>query len=335
MSRRLLYLCYCIVFNYLCLIAFNDANARPQEEQTKQETPKETKDDKAKQQTPTDETLPADEKKQDEQANTETSKAQLIPRSDIKIAAPVDEHQQKVSDLKHYLPEQNIQPVLAGPEDHITLVNTNASANNKGVMLLLPDWQQSATSPKAMAHLREILPLKGWTTITIQPLAKPENYPSHAIEKTQQAQENKQALESYQQSLAKVLTAVTEQAKSYPGIIVMVAEGHNAALLFSIYQQQMSELPSAFIALSAYLNDDIANEQSAMHLAQLGLPVLDLYLKTDNRLIRQNVLLRKKLVNQELKSYFRQEQIFNSHTGYYPKASLIKEITGWLKTIGW
>jgi hypothetical protein len=281
-----------------------------------------------------------DEEKQKETSDNEPSDdssmaVKKAPRSEIDIIAPIDTLTNKKADLKHYLPAEMIQPLLVGPEDHTTLISTNNAINNKGIMILLPDWQQTAASPKALNALRKTLPDQGWTTISVLPPNKPENYPSLAIEQTAREEENKKTLNDYQQQLAKIMEAVTEKAKGYPGIIVVVAEGHNAALLFNIYREELAEKPTALIIMGAHLNDDMANLTSATNLSLLELPVLDLYLKADNYLISSNIKLRKKLVNQELKSNFRQRKIYNIRTSYYPPASLIKEINGWLKSIGW
>ena len=284
------------------------------------------------------------EKAEKKEGNAEESKDEVNEtpetstrpqRSEIDIIAPVDEMVTKTSDLKHYLPADIVQPLLVGPDDHITLINTNNAMNNKGIMILLPDWQQSASNPKALNTLRETFPDHGWTTISVLPPNKPKNYPSQAIEKIQREEENETTLKDYQQLLSTIMSAITEKAKNYPGIIVVVAEGHNAAILLSIYQQEMTEQPTALVMLGAHLNDEIANLASATHLSQLDLPVLDLYLKADNRLARQNAQLRQKWVNQELKSDFRQQQIYNIQTSYYPKPALISAINGWLKSIGW
>lgn len=256
-------------------------------------------------------------------------------RSNIDIVAPVDAFTNKKDDLEHYLPAEIIQPILVGPSDHTTLITTNNAINNKGVMILLPDWQQTAASPKALNMLRKKFPDQGWTTISVLPPNKPDNYPSNAIAQTARDEENNKTLTDYQQQLASIITAVTEKAKGYPGIILVVAEGHHAALLLNIYQEGLAEKPTALIMLSAHLNDTKANVSAANNLSLLELPVLDLFLKADNRLVSSSMKLRKKFVNQELKSNYRQKKIYNTHTGYYPAESLIKEINGWLKSIGW
>ncbi len=257
------------------------------------------------------------------------------PRSEIEIAAPVNAAAQQENDIKHYLPEQDIQPVLSGPEDHLTLVETNTRQYHKGVIILLSDWQQNATNPTAINHLRTTLPQQGWTTISIQPPSKPEGYPSILSDKAAQERTNTETLAQYKKSLAELMTTVFVQAKTYPGIIVLISEGHHASLMYSLFYENQIEQPMAFVSLSGFLPDQQSMNQSAQHLSMIDLPVLDLFLKTDNRLIRQNAQMRKKLVNQELKSNYRQKQLFNIQTSYYPKAVLVKEISGWLKTIGW
>ena len=318
----IVFCCYFLVlFSSVTQTAFAQPLLQPAEQE--QEQPKEQEQEKEKE--------PSDENKTEEQSTSSST----IQRSKIEIAPPIDAIEQKKSDLNHYLPEKTVQTVLAGPNDHITLIETNQTANSKGVMVLLPDWHQTAASPKAMNDLRAKFPQQGWTTITLQPPSKPDNYPSLSLKSEQRAQENLDILTAYQEELSAILTAVIEQAKTYPGIIVVVAEGRNGAILPSIYQKELSEEPMALITLSAYLDDDSSSEIAAKNLAQIDLPVLDFILKTDNGLILQNAELRKKHVNQALKSYYRQKQLHNIHTGYYPKNQLLKEISGWLKSIGW
>ncbi|MDT0603145.1 DUF3530 family protein [Thalassotalea castellviae] len=316
-----IFVCFLLPMTNLAAAVQAENNDNKTAEQTTQ--PKETTQDK-QEEASTSET-------EDETASA-TKKAL---RSNIDISAPIDTFINKKNDLEHYLPAEIIQPMLVGPNDHITLVNTNNAISNKGVMILLPDWQQTAASPKALNALRNNLPDQGWTTISILPPNKPNNYPSQAISQTAREEDNNKILTEYQQQLANLVSAVMTKAKSYPGIIVIVAEGHHAALLLNIFQEELAEQPTALIMLSAHLNDTQTNISSAKSLSLLELPVLDLYLKADNHLVDSSLKLRKKFVNQELKSNFRQMKIYNTRTGYYPSMPLIKAINGWLKSIGW
>ncbi len=215
------------------------------------------------------------------------------------------------------------------------MIATNRSKDIKGVVILLADWQQSASSPKALNYLHQTLPDQGWTSIKVQPANKPENYPSKLLNSAAMAQQNEKILSDYQRRLALLIEELTNKASTYPGIIVMVAQGHHAALAINVYQQTQTTKPSALVMLSSFLDDYINNQTVAENLSQLTLPVLDLYLERDHQLISTATKLRKKHVNQQLKANFRQKSLHNITTGYYPQAILVKEIHGWLRSLGW
>ncbi|PKG85299.1 DUF3530 domain-containing protein [Colwellia sp. 75C3] len=278
----------------------------------------------------------AEEKK----ADAATEKAPLKTNKTSPIQKPIALTKQHKDDLKHYLTGEQVKPLLAGPDDYLTLVKRYTSANSKGVAILLPEWQQGATNPKAINYLRNILPSKGWSTIAIQPSNKPENYPSKAITVEEQKKENQLALDDYKNKLSTMLNAVMNTAKEYPGIVLVIAQGNNAALLVDLYSQEDSQRPNALIMLSSYRQSNHAlinsvNEDFARQLAFTELPVLDLYLKHDNPLVLAKAAQRKSFAKQEMKVYFRQRQLNNNITGYYPEEELLSQINSWLKAIGW
>ena len=117
-------------------------------------------------------------------------------------------------DLNHYLQPEEVTSLLAGPNDFITLIKESEVANNKGVAILLADWQQTATTPKGINFLRNEMPKQGWTTISIQPPAKPENYPSNALDLADRQKENAEIIKNYQSELSKILEAVIAISKA-------------------------------------------------------------------------------------------------------------------------
>lgn len=251
------------------------------------------------------------------------------------IAEPISFLQQQQEDIKHYLEPDIIKPMLVGMKEHVTLVEVNKTGIAKGVMILLPDWQQNATGSNALNFLRLELPQQGWTTITIQPPAKPENYPSHANERDKRIEENQKALTDYQDDLGLLLKQIDEKAKEYPGVIVVISEGSNGAVLTNIYQKQLVAMPTALILLSSFLPTTEDNKTVASSITQLSIPVLDLTLYRDNRYVNPAAQLRSDAVKQEMKPYYRQKQLHNITPSYYPNDLLIKEINGWLASIGW
>lgn len=251
------------------------------------------------------------------------------------ITTPISINSLYKKDLQHYLAKNQLQQLLVGSDEIITLINEQTTANAKGVAILLPNWQQIATSPQAINYLREKLPQQGWTTITIQPPAKPDNYPSRKLNTTEQKEENNKALAHYKEKLAAILTKVMKQAANYPGIFLMIAEGSNAALLIELYQEKKLGHPATLIMLSAHLLTEYDNKQVANTLARLEIPILDLYLNRDNPQAIYSAPLRLAESKRQLKVYYQQKQLDNIYTGYYPKETLLTAINGWLKKIGW
>ena len=263
----------------------------------------------------------------------------------VKIPSPTSLIQQYKEDLKHYLSADKVKDLLAGPDDYITLITESTSVNNRGVAILLPDWQQGATNPKAINFLRNKLPLEGWTTITIQPTSKPENYPSKALEIAEQQKQNKTTLDDYKMKLGTMINAVIAQATELPGIVIIIAQGNHGAMLVDLLDQEneqatVTTAPNALILLSSYLLNsheliDETNTGFAKKLAYSEYPVLDLYLKYDHPIVLNKTKQRLDLSKKEMKVYYRQRQLNNNATGYYPEQELLTQINSWLKAIGW
>lgn len=270
-------------------------------------------------------------KEQGEQNASENS----TTKPKLEIPLPQSIKKQTETDLKKALDPSLISPMLAGPNDFVTLLEKDLNANNKGVAILIPDWQQNTTNPKSINFLRKTLPKEGWLTIAIQPPLKPENYPSNNAKKALQIEENTLALKEYQTSLAAITNVVMEKAAGYPGIFLVIAEGNNAALLIDLYMKQEVPTPNALVTLSAHLLTPLDNQNLAQNMAEIELPILDMILKRDNIWVLHNAEHRRLLANKELKTYYRQQELNNINSSYYPQAALEKSIKGWLTSIGW
>lgn len=284
---------------------------------------------------------------EDKKAEVETAvenKTNNEKDNKVTIPLPTSLEQQHKEDLTHYLPANRISPILAGPNDYLTLIDENQIANSKGVAILLPDWQQAAVNPKAINFLRTALPKRGWTTISIQPANKPSDFPSKALKVIEQKKANKTIIDEYKDELATLINAVLTKSKEYPGIVIIIAQGNHGGLLVDIFDQQSTSqngmMPNALVLLSSYLLDsheliDETNTAFAKKLANSEYPVLDLYLQYDNPIVLDKTAQRLVIAKQELKAYYRQRKINNTVTGYYPNQALLTQINSWLKAIGW
>ncbi len=277
----------------------------------------------------------------DQQAASQKANEKSNATTPIVVPTPVALAEQYKDDLKHYLPATKVKPILVGAQEYITLVNENTSPNNKGVAILIPDWQQGAVNPKAINVLQQALPKQGWTTISVQPNAKPDNYPSTALKLTVQIEENKTSLDDYKTSFTAMVNAISDKAQEYPGIVIMVVQGNHGAILMDILDASDSlQAPNAIILLSSYVLTtdkllDEGNSQFAKALANSEPPVLDLYLKQDNAIVIAKAPERLALAKQEMKVYYRQRQLNNTAMGFYPEQALLSQINSWLKSIGW
>ena len=274
------------------------------------------------------------------ESNSDANAKTKVPE----IQLPISLLLQHKNDLKHYLSADKIKPLLAGPDDYITLVTENSTVNHKGTMVLLPDWQQGATSPKAINFLRKKLPQQGWTTVTVQPASKPDNYPSKALKVDEQQKENKALIDEYKIKFTSMINAVLSIANEYPGIVVIVTQGNHGAILVDLLDEknshQVNSMPNAVILLSSYIltNNELINDENtdfAKKIAYSEYPILDLYLRYDHPIALEKTAQRLAVSKQEMKVYYRQRQLNNNDMGYYPEKELMIQINSWLKSIGW
>ena len=134
------------------------------------------------------------QKAEEKSEQTPPSSDNTVASKTPKIAPPADFLQQQQDDINHYIEPSIINSMLIGMKEHITLLELNKTSTAKGVIILLPDWQQSATRSNAINFLRKQLPEQGWTTMTIQPPNKPENYPSYAPTPEKRIENNQKTL---------------------------------------------------------------------------------------------------------------------------------------------
>lgn len=192
---------------------------------------------------------------------------------------------------------------------------------SKGTVILVPDWSEHAASPNQIDALRQQLNDYGWHTLAIMP-------PNAAIF------EQDPSASDYQQQLAERLLAATRQAELQPGNTIVIAKGSSAALLNQLYANEQLVAPAAFIMLGAYLADDDLNRELAKHIAEQRVPTLDISHQRDNRFANANLKLRRQLAQRHLKTQYRQRQLTGTFYDADVHAWVLKEITGWLHSIG-
>jgi hypothetical protein len=300
-----------------------------QDQGTETTQAKQTSADKAGQQESSEKTEPPAQASENKAASSQES---ATPRA--KAVMPIAVSDWHLADTHYYEKPQTIRKQLAGDSDFITLIEPDLSGNPKGVAIVLPDWQQHLAHPKAVGQLRKELPAKGWHIIALLPPEKPDNFPQTWGTKEEIKLANQMALTAYQSELMLRMKAVLQNAQNFPGPIMVIASGANAALLPQLFNEKKLPQPSIFVALSSYLPSADGNENAAQALASTRFPVLDLYLDKDNLWVLDNAPRRKIWAQKKLKISYRQQRLLSTDR-QYPPGELSHKILSWLKSLGW
>lgn len=266
-----------------------------------------------------------------EQNPEQQKKSQKSQRPSVNPPKPIEDWHS--ADLSYYEKAEELIPMLSGTEDFITLQQPQQTSNPKGVVILVPDWQQHIANPKAMVQLRREFPANGWRLIGVQPPNKPRDFPRiSGLPEDNIA--NEADLTSYQTALAQRINTVLTDAQNFPGVILVIAEGVNASLLAQIFNDEANQKPSALVSLSAYSVLMEKSQDYAEALSETEFPVLDLYLDKDNRWVLHDSKARKLAAEKNLKALFRQRMIFGQNH-HYPTPELSRQIFNWLASVGW
>lgn len=275
-------------------------------------------------------TEPATENTQSEQQSDENSAAKKRAES---ISLPKDRFAQHNEDLKHYL--DKTQEILVGTESYTMLWEESRTANHRGVIIIIPDWQQPATTPKTTDFLHRVFPDYGWSSLVIQPPNMPTGYPSVSTNETENSEQNKKLIDEYSQQLSRLYEQIIQKVETKPGAFIVVSQGNHAGLLLDLLEAGDNKMPHGLIMLSAYRSTDEEDMAFAKTLSMSELPVLDLILAKDHPLVEKSADYRRKFASNEMKAEYRQKQYVNLYAGDYPQEDMFKTIQGWLRSIGW
>lgn len=288
-------------------------------------------------------TQTSDSTQQDLASEDNTEKAMVTgnstPRAQIKILPPPDRFKQQQQDIKYYLKQTNgaeqYQTFTVDDHEYLVFTDQYTGSINKGVIIILPDWQQNIFAQNALGQLRKTLPNKHWTTLTLAPLPQPENYPSSALDTQQANTENETRLNNYQQTLTKVFNQVIAKAQQFPGPIIYLAQGQQNVMLNKLIKDEKIVQPAALIMLSAYSHNQPLQTTLNQCVALSSFPILDIQLQRDNHMVNQHAMARIKVVKNAMKIDYYPKQLANTVIGQYPDKTLPRTIIGWLRRIGW
>ncbi|MER2491922.1 DUF3530 family protein [Catenovulum sediminis] len=257
---------------------------------------------------------------------------------------PVSQHQIASEDLLRYAPTEEIRELMAGELTFTALQSEQESNVVRGVAILLPDINLHANQTGSFFQLRYALNRYGWVSLAgVMPdFELSEKSFGEAADKESLLRPNADTQfidevdrNRYLDQLSLVVNAMQEEVVGYPGLILVVAQGATAGWLVEAYQAQKLPLPDALVLIAPYLPDDRLNRALPAQIAQLSVPILDVWSARDNRWALATVPLRNKASKRHLTLHYRQREMFGYAGLESREERLSKEIYGYMTYLGW
>ena len=262
------------------------------------------------------------------------------------------------SDLSRLMPQDELKPLLAGDTEFLSLYREHMSAQQRGVVLIIPDWQHLPTNNDGINFLRTQLNDLGYATLAMTvpdidwqavPVAA-ENSQSEPADNNQAdstepstattpvhvdaiAQISNAIIDNYKLNLIARFNALYQSAMNEDGKIVVIAQGASAAVLLEHYGEYPSTNIDAFISLSSYLPNSQRNQQLNAIVSTISPPLLDVYYNLDNPDLLLSVAERKRWVKRHSKYDYRQRELFGLPSEPQQHERLTKEVDGFLRRL--
>lgn len=261
--------------------------------------------------------------------------------------APKSREDNLKSDIDHFLQPDELKTLLAGDNEVYALYRDDMTGRPKGVALLIPDWGLNTTNSRGMEYLRTELGDYGWVTLamtvpqgkesvftTEAAVADPAASPDSAKKPKPIRAVDDDFMQRYELQLKTRMMALISEAENYQGYFIVIAQGSSAAVLASLYAKGELAEPEALILLSAFVPDMTLRMKMNQDITVTAVPTLDVYQSGHSRWLKKNILLRRKLAKKNFKVHYRQKELYGDISYHNQNQRLLKEIYGWLSSLG-
>ena len=276
------------------------------------------------------------------------------------------------SDLSRLMPKSEIRSLKAGETEFVSLYREYMSAEQRAVVLIIPDWQNLPTNNAGINFLRTHLNDLGYTTLAMtvpdidwQASKKDSQTESPETDTTaadsqqntdtneenstsEQAATNaddmvkhvevieyvsNDVIDDYKENLIARFEVLYQTALNDGDKIVLVAQGASAGVLLEHYASFPNDDLEAFISLSSYLPNNERNQQLNTLVSTISPPLLDVFYSNDNPDLLMSITDRKRWVKRHSKYDYRQRELFGLRSAPEQHARLTKEIDGFLRRL--
>ncbi len=250
-------------------------------------------------------------------------------------------------DLYHYLPSDEIKPLLAGEDEFLTLYRPHSAAIQRGVMLLVPDLMKPPAGNGDLDFFRKHFNDLGYATLALTAPGMPDvkQEAQASAEETGGTTQTEKAtapveprfsdaqLDDARLALRQRFVSAYQVAAEEGGQIILLAEGASAALLLEYFSTLPAEAPQAIISISAALPNFRRNNQLAASISLVAPALLDLYFAMDNPAVSHSREERLRWVRKNHKYDYRQRQLFGAPDAREQHLRMAKEIYGFLRSL--
>lgn len=190
-------------------------------------------------------------------------------------------------DLAHYLPPGEHRWLTTGNDRYLLLEREALQPLERGVVIHIADWGTHPLQNPIMRTLYQELPRYGWQTFSLQPPLTPlhtDMLQQPPVDERYPTAVGDEVLAPLRAQLRARLQLVMDELVAYSGFVILIAEGRSAALLNQALLADLASdtnlaqpvRPDALIVLNPHLPQYSLNQQVAVELAQLPLPVFDI-----------------------------------------------------------
>ncbi|MBC3766255.1 DUF3530 family protein [Neptunicella marina] len=249
-------------------------------------------------------------------------------------------------DLSYYAPTAQVETLEVNGQQLSLLRHDADTASVKGLALLISDFSRPSASN--LHQLSKRLNRAGWQTLIIPAPVTLEltnlDLSQEQADRQQQLANSfrkgefvdQQAAEQLEQTFLSQMQTINQSVNQPSGFRLVIAQGMSAAWLAKIYQEKKLPAPDALVAIGPYFPQWQLNQQLGEMLAGMTAPVLDLYSNSDNNWVTSTSERRRIEAQKAFKVHYRQRLVAGfASNATEPSGFISREITGWVKSMGW
>lgn len=262
------------------------------------------------------------------------------------FAQTLDPLEIRTDDVRRRLATDEFEILLAGEQEVAVIIQESTIAISKGAVIILSDTGRTSLGSRALDLVATELNRYGWTTLLAAPpiigLSQENDVNTQQNQITEEVLPTagpqvilQEHFDEQEQQLQLLMQSLLDKSAEYPGFVVILSEGMTAAWLSKILRELSITEPDAFVSVSAYWPQKEFNDQIASYMANIRVPVLDMYSQWDNKWTITTAEERKIAAVKSLKLHFRQTELIGVPIRQGQHQYLTKQIIGWLTFMGW